>query len=56
MKPNKWIAVLGAAGILAIVGIVTFLFVKGRGKENLIDRAEARNPKQHGILCNGVSQ
>lgn len=43
MKPNKWIAVLGAAGILAIVGIVTFLFVKGRGKENLIDRAEARN-------------
>lgn len=43
MKPNKWIAVLGAAGILAIVGIVTFLFVKGRGKENLIDRAEARS-------------
>ncbi len=43
MKHNKWIAVLSVAGVLALVGIFTALFVKGREKENLIDRMEARN-------------
>lgn len=43
MKRNKLITILCAAGALALIGIATVLFVKGRVKDNLIDRMEARN-------------